>query len=286
MVNAPYAGPFYGPDDPRGRGPDQSPYLNGVKRGLSRAGYIPWNHFDGRYNRNLQRGALEFQKDALKAGTATGWGWGRPSHEALERARRVDPATGKKTNEPALDPVAIMLMEDGYDLKHPPIIETPLERVRDSIAEYLEQCERYDPRIHYLQQRPMKSLGDEPSHGFYGDCSEECVAACYWARTHTGIHVPDPGGYGYAGYGNSDSLYRVNFSRKVSGYYMVGDIAVYGPSWKTQHVTMCRKEGGPAAAIFTSHGSESGPVPTRVGYRGYYPSSGGLLAVVRPRLIP
>lgn len=280
VVNAPYAGPFYGPSDPSGRGPDASPYLRGVKRGLSRAGYLTWNEFDDNYNKNLEGAGLEFQRDVDEIDTPTGWGWGRKSHDALERAER------KGTNEPALDPVAVMLMEDGYDLKHPPIIVTPLEKVRSSLAEYLQMCERYRAIIHYKQQRPGRSLGDEPSHGFYGDCSELCIAACYWARIHTGIHVPDPANYGFAGYGNSDSLYNVNGARKVSGYFQIGDIAVYGPSWKTRHVTMCRQEGDLNNAIFTSHGSEVGPNPTRVGYRGFVPSNGGLLAVVRPRLIP
>lgn len=250
-----------------------------MKRGLSRAGFLAWNEFDDHYNKNLQKAAYAFQ-NSVAGIDPTGWGWGLPSHNALEKALR------KGTKEPALDDVAVMLMEDGYDLKHPPVVVTPVERVRSSIADYLVAGERYRRGIHYVQQRPMKSLGDEPSQGYWGDCSEEVVAALYWARIHTGIHVPDPANYGFAGFGNSDTLYAVNKSRKVSGYYQVGDIAVYGPSWKTQHVTICREEGDAAHAIFTSHGSESGPNPTRVGYRGFVPTSGGLLAVVRPRLIP
>lgn len=281
MIDAPFAGPFYSPADPRG--PDISPYLRGVKRSLSRWDdtLLPWAQFDDRYNRRLEFAVKAFQHD--HGLTATGQ-WGKPSHDVLEKALRN---RGRGTHEPAIDSVALMLMEDGYDLKHPPVVVQPIETVRASIAAYLEQCERYRQIIHYLQQRPMRSLGDDPAHGYNGDCSELAVASCYWARTHTGIHVPDPTNYGYGGYGNSDTLYAVNRYRKITGFYEVGDIAIYGPPWKTRHVTICRQRGDFNTAIFTSHGSEAGPLPTRLGYRAsiYGGPVGDLLAVVRPRLV-
>ena len=273
MPDAPYAGPFYGPSDPQGRGPSRSPYLRGYKRGLSRAGYLRWANFDEHFSRTLERANAAMQRDHPKTfPTATGQ-IGRGSHDMMERLR--NPA-----GRPALDATAVMLMEDGYDLKHPPVVETPEEKARDSIAEYLRRCEDSRQSIHYLQQRPCRSFGRTPENGFYGDCSELAIAACYWSRLHSGVHVPDPSGYGFAGYGNSDSLYAYNRSRRIplGGPYEVGDIAVYGPWYRTKHVTICRRAGNTQSAIFTSHGSEIGPYATSVLYRG------DLLGVVRPRL--
>ena len=273
MPEAQYAGPFYGPSDPEQRGPDRSPYIKGYKRGLSRAGYLKWANFDEQFNRTLEKANAAMQRDHPKAFPKATGQIGQGSHNMMETLR-----TPK--GKPALDKTALMLMEDGYDIKHPPAIETPEEKARDKIAEYLLQCENHRGGIHYLQQRPCRSFGVQPARGFRGDCSELVIAACYWARTYSGVHVPDPSGYAFARYGNSDSLYAANKSRKVAlgSRFEVGDIAVYGPSWKTKHVTMCRKAGDGQSAIFTSHGSELGPYPTRVFYRT------DLLAVVRPRL--
>lgn len=274
VPEAKYAGPCYGPSDPRG--PDKSPYIRGVKRGISRwdDDVLPWAQFDDFYNRKLEAAAATFQQ---AHGIEPTGQWGLKSHEALERAYRDRGATTPR--EPALDTVALMLMEDGYDEKHPPISD--VQRVRASMSVYLAECEAFRSRIHYRQQRPMRSLGDDPSGGFYGDCSELVVAAYYWARIHTGIHVPDPSGYGYEGYGNTVSIYYNNRYRKIPsfGTFVVGDAALYGPS-ASRHTTICRQAGTSSTAVFTSHGSEIGPYPTRLYYRP------DLFAVVRPKLVP
>lgn len=278
-VNALYAGPFYGPGDKNG--PDNSPYMRGVKRGLSRAGYLTWAQFDDAYNKRTVNAVHAFKADKKNHLTdKNGNVWGKLAHEALEKAHRVD-GNGKATDEPALDHVALMLMEDGWSLKHPKPVKTNIEKVREAIAEYLEECIRYRSIIHYLQERPMRSLGVSPSHGFKGDCSELDVAACYWARTKTGIHVPDPSGYGFEGYGNTVSIYNTNRSRKLNVYgsFEVGDMALYGP-YASRHTTICRVRGTAANARFTSHGSEVGPIDTLLRYRG------DLFAVVRPILVP
>lgn len=269
-----YAGPFFGPNDTKDRGPDKSPYLRGIKRGLSRAGFLTWSTFDDHYNHNLELGIARF-KNAKRLANHDGSVWGRQAHDALTLAKHPD-------GTPAIDSIARMLMEDGYDLKYPPIIEKPIDRARDELALYLRDCEQNASRIHYRQQRPMTSLGDDPGSGFYGDCSELVVAACFWARLKSDVHIPDPSGYGYAGYGNSDSLYQQNRWRSLpwGGSFETGDIAIYGPAFRTRHVTICRAAGSAATAIFTSHGSEAGPFATRVRYRS------DLLAIVRPRLVP
>jgi hypothetical protein len=273
MPNAAYAGPFYGPSDAGGRGPDRSPYIKGYKRGLSRAGYMKWANFDEQFNRTLEKANAAMQRDHPKAFPKATGQIGQGSHNVMEKLR-------SKKGKPALDKVALMLMEDGYDIKHPPVVETPEDKVRDSITEYLQRCEDNRWSIHYLQQRPCRSFGRIPESGYSGDCSELAIAAYYWARQHSGVHVPDPSGYSFTGYGNSDTLYQFNRSRKVgmqSGF-LVGDIAIYGPSYRTKHVTICKRAGDLSSAHFTSHGSEVGPYPSTLLYRS------DLLAVVRPRL--
>jgi hypothetical protein len=273
MPEAKYAGPFYGPSDPEGRGPDRSPYLKGYKRGLSRAGYLKWANFDEHFSRTLEKANAAMQRDHPKRFPKATGQIGQGSHDQMEKLRNPK-------GKPALDAVALMLMEDGYDIKHPPVVETPEDVARDAITDYLQRCENNRSLIHYLQQRPCRSFGRRPENGFFGDCSELAIAALYWARTTTGVHVPDPAGYSFTGYGNSDSLYHFNRSRKVplSSRFEVGDIAVYGPVYATRHVTICKRPGDLQTAVFTSHGSEIGPYPTVVLYRD------DLLAVVRPRL--
>lgn len=275
-VNAPYAGPFYGPNDPQGRGPDKSPAIRGIKRAISRWDdtVLPWAQFDDHFNKKLEDALKKYQK--AHAIDATGQ-YGQGTHDSLEHAYRNRAKTHPL--EPAIDTVALMLMQDGYDLKHPP--QTDEQKVRQNMANYLMSCEIERAKIHYLQQRPMRSLGDNPATGFYGDCSELVVAAYYWARTHTGLHVPDPSGYAFEGYGNTVSIYNNNRYRKVPTYgtFEIGDVALYGP-FASRHATICRAPGDAYHAIFTSHGSEAGPLPTRLRYRP------DLFAVVRPRLQP
>jgi len=286
MPEAMYAGPFYGPSDKRG--PDKSPYLVGVKRGLSRwdDNVLTWPEggaFDEHYNRKLENAAKVFQHAHQIEPTGQ---WGINSHNALEKAFRNRGRTRPK--EPALDRVALIYMEDGYDEKHPPQVESPAEKVRDSIVAYLTDCVRYRGIIHYFQQRPMRSLGDDPTRGFTGDCSELVVAAYYWARLHTGIHVPDPAGYGYSGYGNTVSIYNLNMSRKLGlqQTFEVGDCALFGP-YASRHTIICRVRGTASTAVWTSHGSEIGPLDVRLNYRRtiYGGTYGDLFAIVRPRLI-
>jgi hypothetical protein len=279
MIKAPFPTEFFGPSDPQQRGPDKNPYLMGLKRSISRwdDAVLPWAQFDSVYNQKLE-GALKVFKNAHGILTPK-YEWGATAHLALENAllNRGD----TKPHQAAIDVVALMLMQDGYDIVHPPHVPTALQKVQDAISSYLIACEQNAYRIHYLQERPCRSFGVDPTHGFYGDCSELCMAALYWARHVTGIHVPDPAGYGFEGYGNSVSLYQVNRARRLSwsANFMIGDIALYGP-YASRHATICRQPGGMAQAIFTSHGSEAGPDPTRANYRS------DLYAIVRPILVP
>jgi hypothetical protein len=282
-----YSGPFYGPSDPEGRGADQSAYIIGLKRSLVRwtagTGALKWQPggaFNATYNRALEEDVARFK--AHKGIDSPKWVWGQAAHNALETVIRG--GGGPRPAEPkqlAVDRVAAGLFEDAYDAKHPG--KRDLAKVRATMAGYLEDMERYSDRWWYQQRRPIGSLGVPPDRGGRDDCSALCVTAYYWARIKTGVPVPDPGGYGYSGYGNTVSIYYTNRARKL-GYsitFEVGDVALYGP-WASRHATICRKRGSFTTAVFTSHGSDVGPNGTTLGYRGL----SDLFAVVRPTLVP
>lgn len=283
-TNPLYSGPFYGPSDPSHRGPDSSPYIIALKRSLVRwtsgTGLLKWplgGNFNASYNLALEHDVALFK--AHKNIETPNYVWGQLAHDELKTAIRGGGAP--KPHEPiekAIDAVAVILMEDAYDLKHPGVRDTA--KVHAVMTEYLEAMEQNAAIWHYREQRPMHSLGVAPSSGGSDDCSSLCVAACYWTRRQTDIFIPDPAGYGYSGYGNSVSLYVQNQSRKLSlsGSFEVGDIGLYGP-YATRHAVICRKPGTTSTAIFTSHGSEAGPDPVRLLYRGDF------FAAVRPKLV-
>jgi len=275
--SAPFSGPWYGPSNNVGARRYAGPAAVGIKRTLSRArpDLFEWKRFDNVYNRSLEDAIKKFQR-AHKIAPASGQ-CGLPTFTALRRSKV--PAGSPHAGEWAMDWVAVSAFEDAWDIAHPP--KPPaVVAVRQSIAAYCVDMENYQAKWHYTQQRPYTGLGDEPEDGGYGDCSGYCIYAYGWARDHTGIHVPDPSGYNYAGYGNSQSIWLRNDDQIVrDGVYEVGDCALYGPSYRTKHISICRTRGTASEAIFSSFGSEAGPYPTRVKYRT------DLLAVVRPDLV-
>lgn len=149
---------------------------------------------------------------------------------------------------------------------------TPEQRTQTRllIRRYLERCEANKTDIHYSQFRPITCLGDSPDSEFTADCSGLVIAAYYWADMWCSWPVKSPGGYGYTGWGWTGSILSENRTRRVplDRKLFVGDMALYGPSLShTTHVTVCRRNGGTQDSIWTSHGSERGPVPTRLSYR-------------------
>lgn len=150
--------------------------------------------------------------------------------------------------------------------------------IRTIIRRYLERCEMAKPGIHYSQFRPLTSLGDAPASGFTTDCSGLTISAFYWADMWLPYKVKDPGGYGYTGWGYTGSILETNKKRRVplDRKFFVGDMALFGSSLgRTSHVTICRRNGDAMSSIWTSHGNEAGPYPTRLRYRR------DLLCVVR-----
>jgi hypothetical protein len=138
------------------------------------------------------------------------------------------------------------------------------------IRKYLERAEANKSNIAYSQFRPLTSLGDPPSHGFTTDCSGLVISAFYWADLWCPFKVKDPGGYGYTGIGNTGSILATNRTRRVpqDHKFFIGDMALFGESFSyTKHVTICRRGGNTMESIWTSHGSDLGPYPTRLHYR-------------------
>jgi hypothetical protein len=154
------------------------------------------------------------------------------------------------------------------------------QTARTLIRRYCEKAELNKGDIHYSQRRPMTHLGVPPSHEFTADCSGFATGAYKWADKYTAFKVRDPNGdqFDYNGYGYTGTLLAANRTRRVTGKYMVGDMALYGTSLSnTTHVCICRSGGNAGSSIWTSHGSEAGPYAVRLNYRS------DLLLVVRGR---
>ena len=132
------------------------------------------------------------------------------------------------------------------------------QRLRSSMAGYLRRCMASEPAIHYGQHRPVTSFMDMPEEGFTTDCSGLVISTFRWARTFTGILLPDPSGFAYNGNGNTDSLRHRGMCYKVpnDGQFYVGDMAHYRDE---DHVIICQQNGDWNTAIWTSHGWEGGP---------------------------
>jgi hypothetical protein len=159
-----------------------------------------------------------------------------------------------------------------------PLTPDMKKKARGFIQRYCERAERTEPTKHYSQARPMTHLGLAPNIEWTADCSGYATGAFRWADKQAGFDVGDPNGLGYTGYGYTGTLYAENRRRRVplDRKFFVGDMALYGPSLsRTAHVTICRKNGTAATAVWSSHGSERGPYPVRLRYRA------DLLCVVR-----
>jgi hypothetical protein len=107
---------------------------------------------------------------------------------------------------------------------------------------------------HYLQQRPMIGTAPPPSDDDYMDCSE------FQYVNIKSAGLPDPSGYSYPNYGNTDSF--LAHLKHASGP-AYGVLVFYS---NPGHVALCvGKQGGVWMVI--SHGSEGGPLLLPYNYR-------------------
>lgn len=147
--------------------------------------------------------------------------------------------------------------------------------IRKAIADFCQRAENNRLRWHYTQARPAHGHGQPPEVYHAADCSIYVSLACFWAQLKTGVHIADPLGEGYNGWGYTGTEYL--FLKKHTApddKYLVGDIALWGTASRTIHTSICRKSGTSNTAIFSSNGHESvspnydAPNPTTIANQG------------------
>jgi len=235
--------------------PNKGPTVEALKRAISRLGYIEWKGlgftqfwpYDGAFDRGFRKWQreLEMPGDGL---------YGEQEWKAM-RAARV-PKSRPNAGEFALDQYAQKLIKDEWEAAHVP----DEEDFRAAVTEFCLLAEKNEDAWHYVQYRPFPVAVNPSASSLKADCSSYVVMAYHWAMTKSGLAVPDPAGFNWAGFGNTET--EDDHPSVLSGLYRVGDLAHY-----VGHVTLCRKAGTATTAIFSSHGQEAGPMPVSLYYR-------------------
>lgn len=134
--------------------------------------------------------------------------------------------------------------------------------IRKPIADHLDHMVKvawwyYARRpLHYLQQRPAYDWAPPPNVDYYLDCSEY-VMVCSRAGG-----LSDPSGFGWTGYGNTDSFLQ---HMRHTWTPKRGDLALYA---NPGHVAIITGVSAQYHALMClSHGSEGGPHYIPVHYR-------------------
>jgi len=272
--------PLYPPWDSEARGPTKAPLVIAVKRVASRLrpDLFPWRKFDEHYSRPVADVIKRIQR---QAGITPTGSYGKETHAFLLKARI--PKGKPHYGELAYDSVALAILEQEWQRMHP--VKDALTRVRDEITKLGYMLIERRAYISYSQTRPMEFLYVNPfKERFRADCSGIVTGLCKWARTSTGIAIPDPNGRGYDGFGWTGTL--INNSTSLGRYLEhveVGDLAFYGRhTGLTAHVIMCVKRGTPnGTAEYISHGRQIAPeLRGRATYRKDF------LGIWRLRLVP
>ncbi len=147
-----------------------------------------------------------------------------------------------------------------------PLTPTQKKRVRTHITSYCLRAEANERAWHYSQQRPYHFVANPAAPYVVADCSSYVAVVFHDAMNDLGIWLADPLGMRWSGYGytgTEEAWLREHGKRvrEVNGF-IVGDVAVYDG-----HTTVCRKAGSAGVALWSSHGSEGGPRPVKLGYR-------------------
>ena len=156
---------------------------------------------------------------------------------------------------------------------------------RAALVSNLKWAAKNKARFGYVLERPMvlPPYRAIPA-GFACDCSTFVTLICEWSK------APDPNGYGFNGYGNSDSI-DVQLNTIPLNQTWRGDLVVYGTEGATQHVAMLLQGG----TKFTdpqvvSHGDSHGPTQmsisalnagfrgTRIAYKQLIPGNNAIFA--------
>lgn len=245
----PFVRPLYGPQDPRDSKPGGD--VVGIKRGLSRAGYLPWGKFTPDYGVVAVNACKRFQND--HGILATGH-YGPPTHEALRTShRKGHPAQW------AFDDKAIELLHDAYVQQH----TSPEERAAAQMIEVVSFWIAHRSTIHYAEIRPFP-LVRPPDDEFTTDCSG------FFDTVYFAIGAPNPNGGDYNGLAYTVSLvgrgHAVRFDElEVGDAIFYGYTRVASPAFPVGSPTHVAPYIG--GGYVGSHGSEPGPLKLPVRYR-------------------
>lgn len=137
---------------------------------------------------------------------------------------------------------------------------TPTQKgaVRRAITDFCQRAEASRLKWNYAQIRPYSGIGVAPELHHVDDCSAYVALAYNFAMHRTGIYLADPLNEQYSGYGytGSELDYLKNNPAPVDKY-LVGDLAIFGTAWNTEHTSVCRKAGTTNTAVFSSNGHQS-----------------------------
>lgn len=143
---------------------------------------------------------------------------------------------------------------------------TQKKKIRSNMSGYCALAVGNERNIHYSQQRPFRFYDNIGIGNIVLDCSGYIIN-CFWNAGHdVQVYLADPGGFKFSGWGYTGSMetwLRAHGKRvtEVNGF-LVGDIVMYDG-----HTAICSKAGSAKTAVWTSHGSEGGPVTRELHYR-------------------
>lgn len=269
--------PYTGPYSVAG-GPFQSkgPTAEALKRFFWRIGKIKDSQvpdFDRHYNQMLWDlvADLKINQGIRTKEQSRDGSYGKDVWEHI-RTRRVP--TGPHKGEYALDFYSRKIVQDEAHLTS---TSDDVARVQAAIREFWLAAIANNWRWHYSQNRPFDPTVD-PESGGSSDCSAMVVQSFRYAMSKTGVKVPDPAKYNYAGAGNTD--FHEDDHPRIGSPFRIGDLAHFHSE---RHVICCIRAGTFSTAQWGSNGSENAPDLISP-LTSYYRFPEEFMFVVRPPL--
>lgn len=137
---------------------------------------------------------------------------------------------------------------------------TPAQKgkFRAAVSEFCVAAEIARLKWAYEQEVPYRGFGVSPSDPHKDDCRAYVALAFNYAMHKTGIYVADPLNEHYSGFGNTQTAYEwLKPHLAPPGKYLIGDIPIFGTATETVHMSVCRKAGNAATAVFSSNGHQN-----------------------------
>jgi peptidoglycan hydrolase-like protein with peptidoglycan-binding domain len=132
-------------------------------------------------------------------------------------------------------------------------MQASISQVRQEMVSNCDWGVTNNAEIHYAEDRPMPINIPKYSLPFTTDCSGFATIMAKWSG------AADPNGYGFNGYGNTDSMlaHSEHISRDES---QPGDFVVFGLNPSTHVVVLVQSAAGGYDALCVSHGQEADPI--------------------------